>query len=83
MRVFIIDTANRGFDLHGGLIGIAGGACATAEEKLNCIEEVSRYVVDGWAIAADPSTPWGRLASLAAAAGSVPFVRLNRVEGEV
>lgn len=83
VRVFIIDTANLGFDLRGGLIGIAGGTQATADEKLRCVEEVSRYVVDGWAIAADPSTPLGRLAALAAAAGCVPFVGLNRAGAEV
>lgn len=80
MRVFIIDTANREFNLRCGLIGIAGHSYATADEKLHCVEEVSRHVVDGWAIAADPTTPLGRLAALVAAAGCVPFVRLDEAE---
>ena len=41
------------------------------------METVSRYAKDGWAIAADPFTPIGRLAALTAETACVPFVRLG------
>ena len=43
------------------------------------METVSRYAVDGWAIAADPHTPIGRLAALTAETACVPFLAFNRV----
>jgi len=79
MRVFIIDTGNMGRELQRGLIGVVGSRFPTAEEKRECIETVSRYATDGWAIAADPHTPIGRLAALTAETAAVPFVALNRV----
>jgi hypothetical protein len=79
MRVFIIDTTNMGPELQGGLIGVVGSSTPSAEEKRNCVEEVSRYVAEGWAIAADPRTPIGRLAALTAETACVPFLALNRV----
>lgn len=77
MRVFIIDIRNMGPELQGGLIGVAGSADPSPEEKKECLDTVSRYAVDGWAIAADPHTPIGRLAALAAETAAVPFVRLE------
>jgi hypothetical protein len=79
MRVFIIDTRNMGPELQGGLIGVVGSAQPSAEEKKECVDTVSRYAVDGWAIAADPRTPIGRLAALTAETACVPFVGLGRV----
>ena len=66
MRVFIIDTANLGPELRGGLIGVVGSASPPAEEKKATVETVSRYAMDGWAIAADPHTPIGHLAAVTA-----------------
>ncbi|MFE4950525.1 hypothetical protein ACFQ9V_10505 [Leifsonia sp. NPDC056665] len=43
------------------------------------METVSRYVMDGWAITADPSTPIGWLAALTAETACVPFVNLTRL----
>ncbi|MFE4951944.1 hypothetical protein ACFQ9V_17720 [Leifsonia sp. NPDC056665] len=43
------------------------------------MDTVSRYAADGWAIAADPRTPIGRLAALTAETACVPFVAFNRV----
>ncbi|WP_441787082.1 hypothetical protein [Leifsonia sp. 2MCAF36] len=79
MRVFIIDTTNMGPELQGGLIGVVGSVFPSAEEKKECVETVSRYATDGWAIAADPHTPIGRLAALTAETACVPFVGLGRV----
>ena len=79
MRVFIIDTSNMGSELQGGLIGVVGSVFPTAEEKKECVETVSRYATDGWAIAADPSTLIGRLAALTAETACVPFVAFDRV----
>ena len=79
MRVFIIDASNMGLELQGGLIGVVGSAMPDAEEKRECVETVSRYAVDGWAIAADPRTPIGRLAAVTAETACVPFVAFNRV----
>lgn len=79
MRVFVIDTSNMGPELRGGLIGVVGSVFPTAEEKKECVETVSRYATDGWAIAADPSTLIGRLAALTAETACVPFLALNRV----
>jgi hypothetical protein len=79
MRVFIIDTRNMSPELHGGLIGVVGSVFPSAEEKKECVETVSRYATDGWAIAADPHTLIGRLAALTAETACVPFVGLNRV----
>ncbi len=79
MRVFAIDTRNMGPEVQGGLIGVVGSTSPTAEEKRECIETVSRYAVDGWAIAADPRTPIGRLAALTAETACVPFVAFTRV----
>lgn len=59
MRVFIIDTSNMDPELQGGLIGVEGSLSPTAAEKQECVETVSHYVMDGWAIAADPCTPIG------------------------
>ena len=81
MRVFIIDTSNMGPELQGGLIGVVGSGRPTTEEKKECVEEVSRYVAEGWAIAADPLTPIGRLAALMAESACVPFLAFNRVAG--
>lgn len=77
MRVIVIDTRNMGPELQGGLIGVVGSTSPSSEEKNECVETVSRYATDGWAIAADPFTPIGRLAALMAEAACVPFVRLN------
>ena len=77
MRVFIIDTRNMGPELQGGLIGVVGSLRPSLAEKRDCIETVSGYVVDGWAVAADPLTPIGRLAALTAEAACVPFVRVG------
>lgn len=77
MRVFIIDTTQMGPELQGGLIGVVGSANPSAEEKKECVDTVSRYAVDGWAIAADPFSPLGRLAALTAEAACVPFMRLD------
>ncbi|MEY9951626.1 hypothetical protein [Leifsonia sp. EB34] len=79
MRVFIIDASNMGPELQGGLIGVVGSTEPTAEEKKECVETVSRYAVDGWAIAADPRTPIGRLAAVTAETACVPFVAFNWV----
>ncbi|MEN2739958.1 hypothetical protein ABCS02_19355 [Microbacterium sp. X-17] len=80
MRVFIIDTRNMGPELQGGLIGVVGSPNPTAEEKRECVEMVSRYAVDGWAIAADPLTPIGQLAALTAETACVPFLAFHRVD---
>lgn len=77
MRVFVIDASNMGPELRGGLIGVVGSNSPSSEETHECIETVSRYVLDGWAVAADPATPIGRLAALTAEAACVPFVRLG------
>ena len=79
MRVFVIDTRNMGPELQGGLIGVVGSLSPSREERRECVETVSRYVVDGWAIAADPVTVIGRLAALTAEAGCMPFVRRGGV----
>ncbi|NEN07701.1 hypothetical protein G3T36_17735 [Diaminobutyricibacter tongyongensis] len=78
MRVFIIDTSNMGPELQGGMIGVVGSAVPTADEKRDCVETVSRYANDGWAVAADPFTPIGRLAALTAETACVPFLALDR-----
>ena len=79
MRVLVIDTSNMGPELQGGLIGVVGSVSPTAAEKKECVEAVSRYAVDGWAIAADPHTQIGRLAALTAEMACVPFVSLSRL----
>jgi hypothetical protein len=79
MRVFIIDTSNMTPELHGGLIGVEGSPNPTAAEKQECAEIVSHYVVDGWAIAADPHTPIGWLAALTAETACAPFANLTRI----
>ena len=79
MRLFIIDTSNMDPELHGGLIGIEGSSATDVSEKQECIETLSRYLMDGWAIAADPHTPIGWLAALTADTAYVPFVNLTRI----
>lgn len=78
MRVFIIDTRNMDPELQGGLIGVVGSSNPTAAEKQECLETVSRYVLDGWAIAADPFTPIGWFAALTAETACAPFVNIAR-----
>lgn len=80
MRVFVIDTRNMGPELQGGLIGVEGSESPTVEEKRECVETVSRYAADGWAIAADPHTPIGRVAALTAESACVPFLNFSRLE---
>ena len=77
MRVFVIGTSNMGPGLQGGLVGVVGSNEPGSDEKRECVELVSRYAVDGWAIAADPHTPIGWLAALTAEAACIPFVRLD------
>ncbi len=77
MRVILMDSRNMGPELQGGLIGVVGSINPSPEEKNECVETVSRFAMDGWAIAADPFTPIGRLAALTAEAACVPFVRLT------
>lgn len=79
MRVFTIDTTQMGSELQGGLIGLVGSVFPSAEEKKECVETVSRYASDGWAIAADPRTLIGRLAALTAETACVPFLAFERV----
>ena len=57
MRLFIIDTSNMALELQGGLLGVEGSSNPTPAEKTECVETISQYVMDGWAIAADP-TDW-------------------------
>jgi hypothetical protein len=78
MRVFIIDTRNMGPELQCGMIGVVGSTVPSADEKRACVDTVSRYAKDGWAIAADPFTPIGRLAALTAETACVPFLALDR-----
>jgi hypothetical protein len=79
MRVFIIDTGDMDPELQGGLLGVEGSSNPTVAEKRECVETVSQYVTEGWAIAADPETPIGWLAALAAETACVPFVNLTRL----
>lgn len=79
MRVFVIDTRNMGSELQGGLIGVVGSAQPDAAEKEECVDTVSRYAMDGWAIAADPHTSIGRLAALTAETACAPFLAFNRI----
>jgi len=79
MRVFIIDTRNMGPELQVGMVGVAGSAHPSAAERKECVETVSEYAVDGWAIAADPNTPIGQLAALTAEAACVPFMAFDRL----
>ncbi len=81
MRVFIIDTRNMGPEVQGGLIGVVGSASPSPEEKRECVDTVSRYASDGWAIAADPHTPIGKLAAFTAETACVPFLSLSRFAG--
>ncbi|WP_434318183.1 hypothetical protein [Leifsonia sp. P73] len=83
MRVFIIDTRNMAPELQGGLMGVEGTSNPTAAEKQECIETMSHYATDGWAIAADPYTPIGLLAALTAETACVPFVNLSRFADDV
>ena len=82
MRVFIVDTSNMDPELQGGLIGIEGTSNPTTAEKQECVETISHYVTDGWAIAADPHTPIGWLAALTAETACVPFINLTRLARE-
>jgi hypothetical protein len=79
MRVFIIDTSNMAPELQAGLICVEGSPDPTAAEKREFVETVSHYVLDGWAIAADPNAPIGWLAALTAETACVPFVNLTRL----
>lgn len=79
MRVFVIDTKNMGPELRGGLIAVVGSASPTTLEKTECVEVISGYALDGWAIAADPHTLIGRIAARTAQSAGVPFVSLGRV----
>lgn len=81
MRVFIIDTGDMAPELQGGLVGVEGSSNPTPAEKRECVETVSQYVMDGWAIAADPHTPIGWLAALTAETACVPFVNLTGLGG--
>lgn len=82
MRVFVIDTSTMAPELQGGLIGVEGSPSATAAEKQECVETVGRYVMDGWAVAAEPNTPLGWLVALTAETACVPFVNLTRLAPE-
>lgn len=77
MRVYIIDTTHMTPELKSGLIGVDGTGGASTEQLQECIETLSRYADDGWAIAADPHTIIGRLAALTAHAAGVPFVTVG------
>lgn len=79
MRVFIIDTRDMAPELQGGLLGVEGSPNPTAAEKRECVDTVSEYVMDGWAIAADPHTPIGWHAALTAETAGVPSVNLVRL----
>lgn len=79
MRLFIIDSNGLEFELQGGLIGVVGSQQPGAGEKGEVVEAIAEYVLDGWAIAADPFSPIGRLAALVAETACVPFVSLQSV----
>lgn len=79
MRVFIIDTGDMAPELQGGLLGVEGSSNPIAAEKQECVETVSQYAMDGWAIAADPNTPIGWLSALTTETACVPFVNLTRL----
>ncbi|WP_285114350.1 hypothetical protein [Leifsonia sp. fls2-241-R2A-40a] len=49
------------------------------EETKECVETVSRYAGEGWAIAADTRTLIGRLAALTTETAYVRFVAFDRV----
>jgi len=79
MNLFILDTRDRGSKYRGGLVCVVGSSSPIAEEKKACIDVVSRYAMEGWAIAADPHTLIGRLAARTACAAGAPFVSMGRV----
>ena len=56
-----------------------GSSNPAPAEKKDCVETISEYGTDGWAIAADPNTPIGWLAALTAETACVPFVNLARL----
>ena len=66
-------------ELQGGFIGVEGSSNPTPAEKQECLETVSRNVMGGWEIAAEPTTPIGWLAALTAETACVPFVNLTRL----
>lgn len=64
-------TAHKRHSLTGHLAG--------ASRKKACVETVSRYATDGWAIAADPRTLIGRLAALTAENSVRAILPVDRV----
>lgn len=79
MRVEVIRSSNLSAVFQGGRIGVVGSTGPIAEETKESIHVVSRYALDGWAIAADLSTPIGMIAALTAEAACVPFVPFDRL----
>jgi hypothetical protein len=77
MQFIALDVTGLAVELRGGLMQVVGSDKPTAEEKCECVDEVSRYAMDGWCIAADLNTTIGRLAALTAQHVGGPFVPIR------
>jgi hypothetical protein len=81
MQTRIIDGSGYGEIGKRGIVAVSGTDRLTAEEKVECVETVIKLGDDGWAIAADLSTPIGKLTRRAADAINAPFIDLSQLVG--
>jgi hypothetical protein len=77
MQTRIIDGSGYGKVGKRGIIAMAGSDHPSPDEKIECVETVIKLGDDGWAIAADLSTPIGKLTRRAADAINAPFIDLH------
>ena len=78
MQTRIIDGSGYGEVGKRGIVEVTGPDRPTAEEKIECVETVIKLGDDGWAIAADLTTPIGSLTRRAADAINAPFIELRK-----
>ncbi|WP_431277870.1 hypothetical protein [Leifsonia poae] len=79
MQTHIIDGNAYGKVAERGIIAVTASEHPSPDEKIECVETVIKFGDDGWAIAADLSTPIGKLTRRAADAVNAPFIDLHQV----
>ncbi|WP_345761691.1 hypothetical protein [Diaminobutyricibacter sp. McL0608] len=78
MQTRIIDGSSYGEVGKRGIVAVTGPDRPTTEEKIECVETVTKLGDDGWAIAADLTTPIGKLTRRAADAINAPFIDVRQ-----
>lgn len=77
MQVRLVSGLKYGDAVKRGVVEVSGSVNPRLDEKLECIDMVTKLADDGWVIAADLRYPIGRLAKRATEGMGATFLSMN------